>query len=98
MKWWQKNDKGRRFYKWDAYRIEMRYILVDNPEERGEPEVQNKTARTNPDRKTEQSMRQDDRIHVDPKDILPNTSVKQQQNPFRYNCRPAPTGRYEFAS
>ena len=30
--WW-KNDRGRRVYRWDAYRIEMRYILVDKPEE-----------------------------------------------------------------
>ena len=30
--WWQAD--GRRRNKWDAYRIEMRYILVDNPEER----------------------------------------------------------------
>ena len=31
--WWH-DDRGRRRNKWDAYRIEMRYILVDNPEER----------------------------------------------------------------
>ena len=32
--WWH-DDTGRRRNKWDAYRVEMRYILVDNPEERG---------------------------------------------------------------
>ena len=38
--WWKAD--GRRFYKWDAYRIEMRHILVDNPEERGDQRYKTK--------------------------------------------------------
>ena len=30
------NDRGTRIYEWDSYRVEIRYILVDNPEHRSE--------------------------------------------------------------
>ena len=74
---WRKNDSGRRIYKWDAYRIEMRYILVDKPEEQSR-ELKYQAKQHGPIliEKTEQSMRQDDRTHQ-PQRILPNTSVKQ---------------------
>ena len=29
-----KNDRGTTIYEWDSYRVEIRYILVDNPEHR----------------------------------------------------------------
>ena len=29
-----KNDRGTTIYEWDAYRVEIRYIFVDNPEHR----------------------------------------------------------------
>ena len=38
---WQ-DDRGRIRNKWDAYRVEMRYILVDNPEERGDQRYKTK--------------------------------------------------------
>ena len=31
-----KNDRGTAVYEWDAYRVEIRYIFVDNPEHRSE--------------------------------------------------------------
>ena len=31
-----KDSRGNRIYEWDAYRVEIRYIFVDNPEPRSE--------------------------------------------------------------